>query len=392
VRLAATCAWALIALGAAGCSLGGDDDGGNGSGATERKVETTRVKVIEDLGKEGGFDPATIYKRLSPGVVTVISEFGKGAPQIQGDAGLGSGFVLDGDGHIATNAHVVTTGQGARIQRAKQVFVEFADSNRVPARIVGYDANADVGLLKIDPAGLDLVALRLGSSKHLAVGSPVAAIGSPFGERQSLSVGVISAVDRDIESLTDFAIGNAIQTDAAINHGNSGGPLIDSHGAVIGVNSQIKSTSGGGEGVGFAVPVDTVKRSLSQLRESGKVAYAFLGVTSTALYPQLAEHLDIQARSGALVIGVQDKSPADDAGIRPGSGKTEFQGAEVPRGSDVIVAVDGHKLRNSADLSEVISLKNPGERVRIEVVRGDDHKTLTAKLEERPPQVPRRAP
>jgi S1-C subfamily serine protease len=391
-RLAAAAALA-VARGGAGWSLSDDDSGKSSAagGGGEPTVSTTRVQVVEDLGKKGGFDPAEIYKRLSPGVVTIVSRFGANPNPLEGDAGLGSGFVLDGGGYIATNAHVVTTGEGRRIERARQVFVEFADGNRVPARVVGQDPNSDVGLIKVDPGGLSLTPLELGSSAKLAVGSPVAAIGSPFGERQSLSVGVISAIDRDIESLTDFAIGNAIQTDAAINRGNSGGPLLNSRGDVIGINSQIKSSSGGGEGVGFAVPVDTVRRSLDQLRRRGKVDYAFLGVTSQALYPQLAAHLDIDADTGALVVKVENGSPADDAGLSSGSGKTDFQGQDdIPRGGDAIVRVDGKPLKDSSDLADLISLKDPGQRVRLDVVRGGRRRTVSVTLARRPAEIPNR--
>ena len=193
----------------------------------------------------------------------MLSLFGEATSLLEdnGEGGQGSGFVLDDRGYIATNAHVVTA-ETNDAERAEQVFVEFSDGNRVPAEIVGTDPNADVALLKVDPDGLSLTPLPLGHSEAIDVGQPVAAIGSPFGERQSLSVGVVSAIDRNIQSLTRFGIGNAIQTDAAINPGNSGGPLLDARGRVIGINAQIKSQSGGGEGVGFAIPVDTVSRSL----------------------------------------------------------------------------------------------------------------------------------
>src|SRR5205823_1250952 len=176
----------------------------------------------------------------------------------------------------------------------------------------------------------------------LAVGSPVAAIGSPFGEQESLSVGVVSGLDRTIDSLTNFQISGAIQTDAAINRGNSGGPLVNARGEVIGINSQIQSTGGGGEGVGFAVPIDTVKRSLSQLRTKGTAAYAYLGVQSQDLYPQLARRLGVGVLQGALVAKVESNSPAASAGITAGKGKIEFQGAKsIPSGGDVIAKVDG---------------------------------------------------
>lgn len=382
---------AMLTLAFAGtaCELQGDAEAPPGhpeAAQPSPRVETRRVEVVETRARGNGFNPATIYRRLAPGVVTVISNFDPERGRADDQEGLGSGFVLDEEGYVATNAHVVTTGEpGAMLDRAEEVFVEFADGNRVPARSVGEDPNADVALLKIEPVGLSLTPLRLGSSRELAVGEPVAAIGSPFGEGQSLSVGVISAVDRDIESLTAFRIGNAIQTDAAINRGNSGGPLLDAKGAVIGINAQIRSTSGGGEGVGFSVPVDTVKRSLDQLRRNGRVAYAYLGVTSQPLYPQLADRLGLTARTGAVVTEVEPGSPADDAGIEAGRETIDFQGQEeVPGDGDVIVRADGNPIKNPGDLADVISLKNPGDRVALGVVRGHRNRTLTTILAPRP--------
>jgi S1-C subfamily serine protease len=381
----------LAALALAGLALSLTACGG-GDNKTEgpRKVETTKVNVVENIGKKGGFDPGEIYDRLSPGVVTIISLFdGNSLLSRGGEGGQGSGFVLDGDGYIATNAHVVTTGRPPRTRKAKQVYVEFSNGNRVKASIVGADPNADVGLIKVDPRGLSLTPLRLGASNHLQVGEPVAAIGSPFGEQQSLSVGVISALDRNIESLTAFQIGNAIQTDAAINPGNSGGPLLDSKGRVLGINAQIRSTSGGGEGVGYAIPVDTVRRSLRELRSNGKVDYGFLGVTSRALYPQLAKRLGLDVRNGALIVDIEDGSPADDAGLEVGDKKIDFQGEQdIPEDGDVVVAVDGHKLSRSDDLADLISAKSAGDEVELDVVRGHDHRTVKVKLGTRPNKPP----
>ncbi len=277
----ALCAFALVG---AGCAIGDDEEDQPASSDSPERVETTRVQVVEGIGKEGGFDPREIYDRLAPGVVTVISLFGdEDTPLGNQNGGLGSGFVLDGDGYIATNTHVVTNGQS--LDRARQVYVDFADGNRVPARIAGVDPNADVALLKIDPKGLSLTPLELGEEQGLQVGDPVAAIGSPFGEEQSLSIGVISALDRNIASLTDFGIGDAIQTDAAINRGNSGGPLLDAQGRVIGINAQIRTETGEGAGVGFAIPVDTVKRSLDSLRDDGEAEYGYLGCLDAGALP-----------------------------------------------------------------------------------------------------------
>jgi S1-C subfamily serine protease len=289
--------------------------------------------------------------------------------------------VLDGDGYIATNAHVVTADSGGRAER---VFVEFSDGNRVEAKIVGVDPNADVALLKVDPDGLSLTPLRLGASHRIVVGEPVAAIGSPFGEKQSLSIGVISAVDRNIESLTRFQIGDAIQTDAAINPGNSGGPLLDQHGRVLGINAQIKSQSGGGEGVGFAIPVDAVRRSLRELRDKGRVDYGYLGVQTLVLWPQLADRLELNVRSGALIQDIEDGSPAEKANLQTGDDEITFQAQQVRTGGDVIVAVDGRPLTRRADLADEISAMHAGDVVELELERDGQHKTVRVRLGERP--------
>jgi len=377
-----------LALGVTGCAIGEEDDEEPAAAPeSAERVETTRVQVVEGIGSKGGFDASGIYNRLAPGVVTVISLFGDGgSPLGDQNGGLGSGFVLDGEGFVATNTHVVTNGQS--LDRAREVYVNFADGNRVPARIVGTDPNADVALLKIDPRGLSLTPLELGSMDGLAVGDPVAAIGSPFGEERSLSVGVISALDRNIASLTDFGIGDAIQTDAAINRGNSGGPLLDAHGRVIGINAQIRTETGEGAGVGFAIPVDAVRRSLDSLRDDGEAEYGFLGVSTQALYPQLAERLGLDVDVGALVSEVVDESPADDAGLTAGDRLIEFQGqTRIAADGDVIVGVNGDRLTRTSDLSDVISQFDPGEEVELQVLRDGDERTFEIELGERPRQL-----
>ena len=362
-RRAAALAAAALVL-AAGCDSG-DDEGAAGTPAGRSEVTTTRVQVVEGLGREGGFDPAQIYDQLSPGVVTILSLFNGGSSLLEdgGEGGQGSGFVLDGDGYIATNAHVVTTDGADGTERADQVYIEFLDGNRVPAEIVGHDPNADVALLKVDPDGLSLTPLDLGESHTISVGEPVAAIGSPFGERQSLSIGVISALDRTIQSLTKFEIGDAIQTDAAINPGNSGGPLLDAEGRVIGVNSQIAASSARqSSGVGFAVPVDTVKEVVPQLLEGGSIERAYLGVSS---------RLD-QNQSGAVVDIIAPGGPAASSDLRVG---------------DRITAVDDRKIAEPADLSAAIEDHKPGERVELTVQRGGEQRTIDVRLGTRPDQV-----
>ena len=383
-RLGAALAAAALLL-AAGCDSS-DDETGGAQTADRSEVTTTRVEVVEGLGREGGFDPAQIYDRLSPGVVTILSLFNEGASLLDdgGEGGQGSGFVLDGSGYIATNAHVVTTDTTDGTEKADQVYVEFLDGNRVPAEIVGHDPNADVALLKVNPDGLALTPLHLGESHTISVGEPVAAIGSPFGERQSLSIGVISALDRTIRSLTQFEIGDAIQTDAAINPGNSGGPLLDAEGQVIGINAQIKSQSGGGEGVGFAVPVDAVRRSLRELREKGRVDYGYLGVETLTIWPQLAERIDLHVRTGALVQNVVEDSPAANSGLEAGDEDISFQGDDITVGGDLIVAVNGRRLTREHDLADEISAHGTGENVELTLLRDGERRTLEVELGRRP--------
>ena len=385
----AVAAWTLVVAGAAlgGCSLGGDDEA-----ERTRTVEvTTRVEVFadDDAGAAHGFDPQRVYEREAPGVVTVFSVFGGGGvlgrkPEQEG---AGSGFVLDGDGEIATNAHVVTTGEGDDLKRAKEVYVQFADGNQVDATILGVDPDSDVALLRIDPAGLTLRPLPLGSSRALKVGAPVVAIGSPYGEPQSLSVGVISGLDRSIDSLTGFSIDGAIQTDAAINRGNSGGPLVDGRGRVLGINSQIRSTGGGGEGVGFAVPVDTVRRALTALREDGEIHYAFLGVQSTTIFPQLAERFDLPVQQGAWVQDVTDGGPADEAGIRAGGDRKSFQARAYDVGGDVITRVDGKPVDDPKALSDRLLDFRPDDVVTLTVLRDGSERAVRVRLKERPNDV-----
>lgn len=354
---------------------------GCGSGTTE--IHKDGDQVVVKAGS-GDFNPAEIYANDAPGVVTVISLYGGSA----GNAGQGSGFVISDDGEILTNAHVVTSGGagngGGGIEPAKQVFVEFADRNRVEAEILGYDPDADVALIKVNPGDIELDPLQLSDRNAFAVGEPVAAIGSPFGKRQSLSVGVISANDRTIQSLSEFSIDNAIQTDASINPGNSGGPLLDAAGDVIGINQQIETSSGSNSGVGFAIPIDVVRHSLDALRADGVVEYAYLGVSTEAVWPQLAQELDLGSETGALVNEVVPGGPAAEAGIQGATGETTFQGTRVATGGDLIVAVDGEKVVAESDLAELISRQNPGSAVTLQIIRDGETREVSVQLAKRP--------
>jgi 2-alkenal reductase len=361
---------------------------GGGSDTTTTVQRTTRVEVTKGADPTGRFDPQAVYRRDSPGVVTILSGFGRtGTSGASG--GLGSGFVISSSGEIATNAHVVTSGEGAAIREAGELFVRFGDGNQVDAKIVGFDPFSDVALVKVDPTGLTLRPLTLGSIDDVAVGEPVAAIGSPFGEEQSLSVGVVSATNREIESLTGFLTTGALQTDAAINSGNSGGPLLDSAGRVLGINSQIRSSSGSGSGVGFAVSVDVVRRSLAQLRRSGHVRYPYLGVSTQSIYPQLAARFALGTPRGAMILQIVGGGPADKAGLRAGTQRRTFQEQPWRLGGDIITKIDGRPIRQDADLARGLDDHAPGDRVVLTVVRGGTAREVPVRLGTRPRQSPR---
>jgi S1-C subfamily serine protease len=330
-----------------------------------------------------GFNAAEIYRDVSPGVVTIRSVFGGAAGGAEG-----SGFVLDPNGEIVTNAHVVTeeASSGGRTP-AKEVFIEFSNRNVLEAQIVGFDPFADVALLKVEPEGFPLHALELGDDAELEVGEPVAAIGSPFGEQRSLSVGVVSATDRSVKSLTQFQIEGAIQTDASINPGNSGGPLLEGEGKVVGINQQIETNSGANDGVGFAVPTTAIEHSVEQLREDGVAEYAYIGVSSQALYPQLAHELGIDSDFGALVARVVPGGPADKAGLRGADGTIQFQAAEYETGGDVIVEVEGHDVVQPDALIRAVGEKEPGEKLELTILRDNKRETVNVTLGKRPDQV-----
>ncbi len=376
------CLAALVVV--AGCGSGNATPGADEeSSSTATSTETTTAETSEapEVAIETsapGFDAAEVFEEASPGVVTIRSIFDAGS------AAEGSGFVLNEEGEIVTNAHVVTDESSGSREPAEEVFIEFPDHNVVEAEIVGFDPFADVALLKVEPDGFELHPLELGDDSTLKVGQPVAAIGSPFGEEQSLSVGVVSATDRSVKSLTQFQIVGAIQTDASINPGNSGGPLLDAGARVLGINQQIETNSGANDGVGFAVPVSAIKRSIEQLRERGKVEYAYIGVSSESLYPQLADKLDLDTDFGGLIAEVVAGGPADKAGIEGGNEKLVFQGQPYRVGGDVVLQIDGEDVIDVDDLARLVAEHEPGEKVDLTIIHDGKRKDVEVTLEARP--------
>ncbi len=404
MRASALAAVALVCafLGGTGALLLGEVTGwtdGEGETVVLRDSDGAAVAVAElETDPDGtaakplagnDFNPQRIYAARAAGVVTVIALFGEHA-QAGGDgAAQGSGFVVSRDGYILTNSHVITTaGETARgrPEAASEVYVEFRDGDRIPAKIVGWDVFDDVGLLEVDPKQHELHPLPLGDSRRVVVGQPVAAIGSPFGQTSTLTVGVVGATERSIGSLTSsYSLVDAIQTDAPINRGNSGGPLLDARGRAIGINAQIRSESGTAEGVGFAIPINSAVRSMEQLIATGEVRYAWVGIRTQTITPSLARRFDFPAERGAAIHEVVEGSPAERAGLRAGSTEQEFSGIGIRPGGDLIVAIDGAPVRTAEDVVREVTERLPGETARLTVLRGSERLVIDVKLGERPP-------
>ncbi len=334
-----------------------------------------------------GLTPRQIYERDAPGVVLIRAQvvqrtdspFDLFGPQQQ-DESTGTGFVIDDDGTILTNAHVV--------EGAVSVSVQFEDDRLVDGRVIGKDLSTDLALVRVEPDKVKLSPLRLGVSKDVKVGDPTVAIGNPFGLERTLTTGVVSALQRQIKGLDDFTIDNVIQTDAPINPGNAGGPLIDAAGRVIGVNSQIQTAQGGtgSVGIGFAVPIDTAKEVIPQLKSKGRVDRAWIGLTTVTVTPSIAK-LGLDVERGALIQTVEPGSPAERARMRGGDVQAQVGQDPVLLGGDVIVDIGGKPVRSTEDVATAVSTRKPGEDVSVTVVRDGLRVKVRVKLSQRPSVV-----
>ena len=330
----------------------------------------------------GGLTVNEIYDRAAPAVVQITTTLAAGTsadgfatPAAQA---LGSGFVIDKDGHIVTNYHVV--------ENAEKIQVSFSNRETVDATLVGSDPATDLAVLQVKLPAQALMPLGLADSDQVEVGEPVVAIGNPFGLERTVTAGIVSAVQRNVTSPSGNPIDHVIQTDAPINHGNSGGPLIDSQGRVIGVNSQIE-TGGSGDGnvgIGFAVPSNTVKTVVAQLLANGKVERAFLGVAATPITPELARTVKLPVDHGLLVETVTPRTGAAKAGLQAGSEDVVVEGESYRLGGDVIVSADGKQVATVADLRDVVTAHKPGEAITLEIYRDGAKRTVTVVLGQQP--------
>jgi S1-C subfamily serine protease len=338
--------------------------------------DTNNVNQIYRPDGDGvGFIEADIASKEA---AQSFSPFGE-PEQEGGGTATGSGFVIDTEGHMLTNNHVV--------EGADQIRVKLGDSETTyEAKVVGADPATDLALLDVEAPADQLHPLALGRSADMEVGDPVVAIGNPFGLDRTVTSGIVSALQRQIEAPDGFSITNVIQTDAAINPGNSGGPLINADGEVIGINSQI-ATGGGGNGnvgIGFAIPIDTVRAEIHQLETTGEVEHAFIGISGGTITPELAKAINLPVEEGVIVQSVVKGGPADKAGIEGGHTSATIDGAEVSLGGDIVTEVDGKKVAGMDEVVEIVNEADPGEALELTILRDGSTKTATVTLGDRP--------
>ncbi len=341
---------------------------GEGTALTTASAPGAAAQVAEAPVPATDLSVQELVKRESPAVVLISNETSRGG-------NLGSGFLIDTAGHIITNAHVM--------DGATKTTVTFQDGTEKRGTVLGVDTSTDVAVLKIDQVPTGVTPVSLGKSGSLTVGQDVVAIGNPYGYSGTATTGIVSALKRTIASPSDFPIQNAIQTDAAINQGNSGGPLFDRAGRVIGINSQIASESGGNVGIGFAVPIDTVRPIVNSIIASGKAQHAWIGIQGGELTPALAQKLGLGTRRGVLVLSLDSRGPATKGGLKAARDAT----VSVPTGADLIVAINGTPVADMADVAEAVASRKVGDQITVTILRDGTSQTVTLTLKDRPADI-----
>ncbi|MDR2419644.1 MAG: trypsin-like peptidase domain-containing protein [Treponema sp.] len=338
-------------------------------------VNTADIVQYTDSEREN----ITVYERLNSAVVNITTEtvainwFLEPVPQ---DGGSGSGSIIDTRGYVVTNNHV--------IENAYKVFINLADGSQYEGAVIGTDPENDIAVLKFDPPrGVTLRTIPFGESSNLKVGQKVLAIGNPFALERTLTVGIVSGLGRPIQTLNNRIIQGMIQTDASINPGNSGGPLLDSQGRMIGINTMIYSTSGGSVGVGFAVPVNTAKRVVAELIETGRVRRGMIDATMIQIFPALVSYAKLPVSSGLLVSRTRQNGLAERAGIKAGTEPVRYGSSVIYLGGDIITSVDGRRTDTLADLYAALEDNKPGETVVVEILRGSTKNQLRVTLADR---------
>jgi S1-C subfamily serine protease len=355
----------------------GEESGGSSEGGN----------TVDDIYKADGDGVAFIESTIPPEPAEeAFNPFGESESQGGGTA-TGSGIVLDEKGHILTNNHV--------IEGADKIEVKLGESeHEYTAEVIGADPSSDLALIKVDAPSKELDPLTLGDSGAMEVGDPVVAIGNPFGLDRTVTSGIVSALQRQIQAPNGFSIDNVIQTDAAINPGNSGGPLINDNGEVIGINSQIETGGGndGNVGIGFAIPINTAKQVIQELETNGEVERGYMGITGGTITPQLAQAFNLPVKQGVLIETVEKGGPADKAGLQGGTTPVTIEGAEIEVGGDIITEAEGKKLTNMEQLQSLIGDDKPGDEVTLKYMRDGKEKTATVTLGKRPAKVEKASP
>lgn len=368
--------WVAIA---AGWVEADDDAVGLNSVATPSTAPAANASV------GAGLTVNDIYAQSAPGVAFISADVTSrdqslnpfGLPQERQGTATGTGFVIDEEGRIITNAHVV--------DGADEIEVTVGDGEETyAAKVLGADPSTDIAVIEVDAPADELEPLPLGSSGDVEVGDAVIAIGNPFGLDRTATAGIVSGIQREINAPNGFLIPDAIQTDAPINPGNSGGPLLDAGGSVIGVNSQIESAGGQGNvGIGFAVPIDSSREIAQQLIDDGEAQHAFLGISGTDLTPEIADVLNLDTDSGAIVQSVVPDSPADVAGVEVGDAEVSIDGQPLRAGGDIIIAVDGEAVASMSDVIRAVDSEQPGDSVELTLLQGGEERTVDVELAER---------